>query len=381
MSGHHKIYPTQYILLHGLPATRKTSAITIGTNLLKAAGYKRFAPSRMSRQAFAMEMYAMNQPEHLGLDLADMLSLETDYPYEMTAHAGEFLDFIGQHDLDYLSLLTTLWDNPDEYDNPKANGKAVRLHRPTVNLLGASTPKNMSIAFPATAMDTGNLSRMIFVYADPVPKSARMLTPEAPSSEAAKKVTQRLIDIGKLKGEVTITKDAEEIMNYIYMTADDHPDPRLQYYSGRRVTHLWKLAMISAAMRNSLEISEYDVISSNSYLAVAEHTMSSALGNFGRSRQSAITHDIVEWLRAQGIPLSRAAIYRNFSRDFSGEQEFQAVMDDLTNAGWIVHLSADGKSLGYTTMEQPFPKWLNGLVAPHVLTQAERDIAGLALEP
>lgn len=322
----------------------------------------------------------MNQPEAMTKDLGELLDMKTDWPYEMTAHAGEFLDFIGQHDLDYLSLLTTLWDNPEAYDNPKANGKAVRLIKPTVNLLGASTPKNMSLAFPASAMDTGNLSRMIFIYADPVHKSQRILNPEIPSEEAIRKITQRMIDIGKLKGEVEILPEAEEVLSYIYRTADDHPDPRLQYYSGRRGTHLWKLAMVSAAMRNDLVITEWDVLSANSYLSVAEHTMSRAMGNFGRSRQSAITHDLVEWVRNKGIPVSMAEIYRQFARDFSSESEFHSIMQDLQNANWLQHISVEGKSLGFTTRDLPFPAWQVPLVVPSILTQAELDIIGMARE-
>lgn len=311
------------------------------------------------------------------MQLADMLDMEVDYPYEMTVHAGEFLDFIGQHDADYLSLFTTLWDTPAEYDNPKMNGKPVKLIKPTVNMLGASTPKNMSLAFPSSAMDTGNLSRMIFVYADPVPKSQRILNPEIPSEEATQVILKRLEDISKLKGAMSVTKMANEVMEYIYKTADDHPDPRLQYYSGRRGTHLWKLAMVCAATRNDLEITDWDVLQANSILAVAEHTMSRALGNFGRSKQSAVTHDLVEWVRNQGVAVKIPEVYRQFNRDFSSESEFQAVMQDLQAARRLVPLEANGVNIGLTTRDVPFPEWQVDILCKQALLPSELDIIGM----
>ena len=95
------IYPNNYVLLMGPPAARKSTALKYARNLLKKAGYKRMAPERMSRQAFINEMHAINQPEALGLGLEDILDMETDYPYEMSIAASEFVDFIGQHDKDY----------------------------------------------------------------------------------------------------------------------------------------------------------------------------------------------------------------------------------------------------------------------------------------
>ena len=158
------IYPNNYVLLMGPPAARKSTALKYARNLLKKAGYKRMAPERMSRQAFINEMHAINQPEALGLGLEDILDMETDYPYEMSIAASEFVDFIGQHDKDYLMLLTALWDNEDEYSNPKISKNSIKVIKPTVNLISAATPLNLEQAFPSGSMDTGTLSRFIFVH-------------------------------------------------------------------------------------------------------------------------------------------------------------------------------------------------------------------------
>src|SRR4051812_17371274 len=52
--GHANIYPNQYVLLMGPPASRKGTAMGIGKNLLKAPGYSRFGSDKSSKERFLM---------------------------------------------------------------------------------------------------------------------------------------------------------------------------------------------------------------------------------------------------------------------------------------------------------------------------------------
>lgn len=376
--GTQTIYPNQYILLHGLPASRKSTAVNVGTALLNKANYKRFAPSRMSRESFVKEMYELNKPERLGYDIADLLDMEADYPHELTVHAPEFIDFIGQNDNDYIMLLTQLWDNLDKYSNPKVTRGTVELIKPTVNLLGASTAKSTSMAFPSTAMDSGALSRYIIIHSDPSPKE--ILIPSTPTKDEERAIVTRLEDIKThVKGPAILSAEAKEILSYIYSNSRKHSpaDPRLLYYHGRRQAHLLKLSMIVAATRTDVTIEGHDILLANTLLAVAEHTMSRALGNFGRSRQSTITHDMVEWIREKGVPVKMLDIYKQFSRDFSSEREFQDIMTDLQSARRLIPVKDDNRDLlGLTVKDDPFPAWQKDIIIVEELTAHERDIIG-----
>ncbi|MCF6237396.1 MAG: DUF3987 domain-containing protein, partial [Candidatus Marinimicrobia bacterium] len=48
--GHFKLYPNIYIMLMGVPGTKKSSAIKIGAKLIKKAGYKTFAPRKVRQE-------------------------------------------------------------------------------------------------------------------------------------------------------------------------------------------------------------------------------------------------------------------------------------------------------------------------------------------
>lgn len=374
--GHKNVYANQYILLQGLPATRKSTAMGIGTKLLKAAGYKRFSPERMSRQAFINELHAMNQPEAMGLDLMDMLDMPMEWDYEMCIHATEFVDFVGQHDKDYLMLLTRLWDNEDEYSNPKISKSSIKVKNPTINMLAANTPANLNLAFPAGSMDSGTFSRIIFVHGADTGK--RILVPSGPGPGSEQAMVNRLVEIKKqMKGPVTMTPNAREALEYIYRHAEGIQDPRFSYYNGRRLTHLLKLILVVLAMRLSTEVTDQDVLQANTILGMTEYGMPQALGHFGRSHQSITLNNLIEWLRSVGRPITLAEIYKAFAADFNSERDFQSSIQDLQNSGRLIPVSQGDKFLGFTIMDDAFPKWMLPLMLPDLLTKQERAFIGM----
>lgn len=325
----------------------------------------------MSRQAFINEMHAINQPEALGMKVEDILDMEIDYPYEMAIIAGEFIDFIGQHDNDYLMLLTTLWDNEPEYKNPKVSKNNITVIKPTINLIGAATPQNLQLAFPVGSMNTGTLSRFLFIHGTPTNK--RILIPKQPLKDSELILTKALIEIGKMHGEMLITPQAEEVLHWIYDKSPGLEDQRFVYYNGRRLTHLLKLCMTCAAMDLRMEITERDVLTANTILGMTEHHMPTALGDFGRSRQSATMHAIMEWIRSQSKPIGIMEIFKQFSTDFGSEREFQSCMQDLENSGRLIPISLDNKYLGLMAKERKFASWLQDIMLPEILTRQEKD--------
>lgn len=361
----------------GLPASRKNSAIDLGTTALKLAGYKKFAPARMSRQSFLEEMHLANSGSG-DKTLDEILDEVEDPPAEFCVHAPEFVDFMGQNDKDYLMLLTNLWDNLDEYTNPKISKKSVKVIKPTINLLGGATPENLNLAFPAASMDTGTLSRFLFVHANPIKDG--MLIPEAPSKEATAKIVDRLKRIAKLKGKVEVNSEAMDALEYIYKLSRRNglQDPRFTYYNGRRMTHLWKLCIVTAAMRESMTITGDDVITANTILSLTEYSMPKALGHFGRSRSSAIMHDISEWLLSRGVPVKTKQIYHRFASDFAKEGDFLSLLQDMQNANRLLSVRKDEEFLGYTVVEDRFPAWQEKLMHLDILTAQELATIGLA---
>lgn len=364
-----------YILLQGKPSARKSTAMNIGSRLLKAAGYKKFAPARMSRNAFLEEVARINNPDS-ETDIDLLLDMEIEYVNEMTIHAGEFIDFIGQNDRDYLMLLTTLWDNPDEYSNPKISKTSIKLTKPIINMISCNTPENLNAAFPGNSMDTGTLSRFIFVNC---PLTGRRITfPKAPDKELEKKLVAHLADIQTLvRGKATLTEDARAAAEFVYSNAKPLDDPRFVYYHGRRFTHLLKLCLVISAMDHRTEITAEDVWLANTILGETEYFMPAALGHFGRSRISATVHELVEWIIDQGKPVQLKEIYRQFVSHFNSEKEFQECITSLLQSNKIVNIKRNGEHLGFTSKDAALPKWIRDIMVVEQLSDQERNYLGV----
>ena len=377
--GHKELYPNTFILLQGQPASRKSTAISIGTRLLKATGYARFASDRMSRQTFLDEMARINQPDNMGIPLEQQFEMPLDYPYEMTVHANEFIDFIGQNDKDYLMLLTNLYDNLPEYSNPKLSSKSVIVRKPTINFIGGSTPENLNMAFPSTAMDTGTLSRILFIHSNPSPK--KILIPQRPPPEAMVTMLNWLAEIKKkVQGAFTITEDALSALDYIYQNFEPLEDSRFSFYSGRRLDHLLKLSMIMAATRLSTTMDIDDVVTANSILGVAEFSMHKALGHFGRSKQSTIMHSIIEYMETVGKPVVLKELYTVFVSDFNKETEFMSMIMDMQNSGRIRAVNIGTEEVrkpAFEVVKKKLPKWIAQMIVPDVLTDQELHSVGM----
>src|SRR3990167_2294095 len=159
--GHRMIYPNQYILLMGVPGSRKSSAIGIAKDIMGMADYKTFAKDKSSKERLFLDM--IRKPD---LENVDLESLVLDSPSEVFIANGEFLDFIGQGDMGFLTALTNLWDNLPFYEHPKLHGKSVYIHKPTVNILGGATVKGLGMAIPPEALGTGILSRLLLIHSD-----------------------------------------------------------------------------------------------------------------------------------------------------------------------------------------------------------------------
>ena len=369
-----------YLLLMGAPAARKSAAIGVGTGLLRAVRYKYLAPERMSREAFLDELKLVNAPDleeagSLEALLDQMDSLEGK-PSEFSVHAGEFVDFMGQGDKDYLMLLTTLYDNLERYRSPKIARKTVEIYKPTVNLLGASTPENLNMAFPANMMDTGTLSRFLFIYSNPTKE--KVLIPSGCLDIAVEvELIDKLEKIRALKGTASLAPDAEELLQGIYGLAEPLKDPRFSFYSGRRLSHLIKLSIIQAATRLSLTITAEDILIANTILCAAEARMPQALGHFGISKNSQTIHNMLQYIEARPKLLTINDLYKIFSNDFTKQGDFQQVIQDLVSAERISLFKKD-KSVVVDVVKANIPKWAIDLMMPEVLTESEREAIGLA---
>ena len=349
--GHWDIYPNLYTMFIGSPGSRKDTAIKLARKILIGAGYETFSADKTSKEKFLVDLDGTHT-EHNGSDnkafdkttAENLWGIDNDAdstPREMFIVAGEFNDFIGRHNFEFISLLGTLWDYEGTYRSKIKGGKDVVVPSPTINLLGGNTPQNFALAFPPEILGQGFLSRLILIYGE---QSDRRITfPKQPDPHE----TERLIAYFKqlqlrIRGKAVVTGKAASILDEIYQSWTDLEDVRFKHYSTRRFTQLLKLSLVVSASRLSLEIADHDVVRANTILAASEHKMPAALGEFGKGKNSDTAQIILELLTTADQPMSAKDIWRVVSKDFNKLSDLGILLQGMVEAEKLVHVPQKG---------------------------------------
>lgn len=366
--GHSRIFPNQFVTLMGPPGARKSTAINIAAKLLKGQGYTRFAADRVSKERFLMDM--SQYEEQLGADDLEALTLEE--PAEVFVVAEEFTDFVGNNNMEFITMLTKLWDCPSEYKNPKIHGASVVIHEPTVNILAGNTAQGFALAFPPEALGNGFLSRMIFIHGE---TTGRKITfPPKPDELLQSFLVEHLKEVkAKVKGEAVVGPVTRALCDRIYNEFKDIDDTRFKHYSTRRFTHLLKLGIIIAASNLRTEIKEEDILKANTMLHYAETKMSKALGEFGKSKYSDISNTILDLLHHAHSPMNMKELWIKVSKDLTKIADLGEIVKNLQHAGKIQTVTIKGKQ-GLLPMHAHQEGWDSSLLMPEWLTEEELGI-------
>lgn len=363
--GHGKIYPNQYIMLMGSPGARKSSAINISRKLLAATGYNRFAPDRTSKERFLMDIrqYADEDFE------SDIELLAFDAPSELYVVAEEFTDFVGQGGMEFMTMLTKLWDNMDEYKHPKIHGKCVVVEKPTINILGGNTVQGLALALPPEALGNGFMSRLIFVHSEATGK--KITFPKPVSKDLMASLVEHLMQVREnIKGEVSYSKDCYPLLDRMYKEFHDVDDPRFKHYSSRRFTHLLKLAMIIAVSDLRNQISQEDVLNANTLLHYTELRMPKALGEFGKSKYSDVANTIIDALMKAHKPVNMTELWKLVAKDLNKISELGDIMKNLLTSSKVQVVTIAGKQ-GYMPMHNHVTRWASELLNDDFLFEEE----------
>lgn len=338
--GHSKIYPNMYVLLIGAPGTRKSSAIDAAKKLLSAGGYSNFSFDKSTKQKFLLDLQEMATPKNAKgeMDMEAILDVDCTGPdvTECYICADEFADFLGTGNLDFITLLTTLWDNKPKYEDRLKNSKSVKIEQPTINILGGLTPVSFASSIPQEASGNGFLSRAILVYGEP--GNNRITWPTPPNEEDKAMFAELFRKLADLEGEVQITPNAYRAVDEIYQQWEDMTDVRLQYYCSRRLSHLLKVAIVIAALNcieKDTEVPELDeevIWEANTILSYTEEYMGNALGELGKSRNSEAAQKIMEKLANAKGPVEYDELWISVSQDLEKQRHLMEILQNLVAA-------------------------------------------------
>lgn len=340
--GFQNLYPNLYLMLIGKAGDRKTGAIKIARGLVGKASTIAMSANKTSKEKFLFDLAMLaKQSDSLGiseidLDLWGTPGYGVNDPAEMYIAADEFNNFIGNGNMDFVSLLGELWDYDDVYTYKVKADADSYIPYPTINILGGNTPTGFALAFPSEAMEQGFFSRLLLIHAKPTGKKLTIPPKPDPHIEAELvKVLQHFR--AKPVGEILCdqSSSAYRLLDKIYKTTEPLADVRFDAYSNRRFTHLLKIVLIFAAMRGAKVVSEEDVRQASTILLCAETRMPTALGEFGKGRNSDVVFKIMAILDRAHLPVAPKQLFEELLQDVNSIQDLVGILRDLLTAGKI----------------------------------------------
>lgn len=374
--GPFRIHANMYVMLVGLAGTKKSTAIKMSAQILKQAGYAKFAARKTRQEKFLIDLAEDGNSidGELGADILEQnlfgaTDVESRPPAEVFVAADEANNFIGVNNMDFMAILGELWDYEGVFDYRLKNSNSVYINEPNINMLLGNTFIGFNKLFPPEAVEQGFFSRTLFIYAEPLGRKYCIM-PE-PDAGLLEKLKSKLLDIKKaVRGKISITAEAYKLLDTVYMKWEGMNDPRFDAYENRRDAHLLKLAMLIMATRLDTTINTGDIIEANTILTYTEHLMPKALGEFGRSRSSSVTHKIMEIIDAAETPITVKAIWKVMHYDLDNRNQ---LVELLANLGFANKIQAiDGN--GYLPAKKARVEGLTEAIDWSLLTPEERDL-------
>lgn len=345
--GHFNLYPNLYTMLIGSPGTKKSSAIKISAGLLKKAGYKSFAAKKTRQEKYLLDLaersdilYKKNSIETediddildknlWGDDEADEADNYNDRPpAESFIAADEFNNFVGMGNMDFISILGDLWDIDEVFDYKLKNSKSVFIPYPCISILGGNTPTGFSQAFSVESIGQGFFSRLLLIYGEP--SGIKYTFPPPPDLDIQEKLIGVLRNIKRdMIGEMNMSEESKKMLDSIYHSWEDLDDLRFEHYSNRRLTHLIKLSLVLTCSRGSLIIELEDIVHANTILTFTESLMPKALGEFGKSKNSAVSHKVMESINKTRVPIPFVDIWKLVHVDLEDRKQLMDILNNL----------------------------------------------------
>lgn len=363
--GDTTIYPNMYTMLVGPSSSRKTSAISAMSRMLKKAGFKKYFSGSTSKEKFMDDLATGYDCINNG-ELEAFLDGGSADVSNVLVTAGEAIEFFGANNANMVNLMTDLWDNHDsKIVSSKKDGITI-VNNPTVSLLAGTTTGQISSMFPAEIIGQGILSRTLLIYCH---GSGRKFTfPEPTSAEDEAALVSALATIIAKRGEFTFTEEAAQAIDDIYHAWTPIKDGRFESYTGRRLMHLFKLCMIYTAMSiesNNNVISLAHVVKANTTLAYVECSMSDALGEYGSALNSTLTHSIMNVVKAHKGGITQDEVMGAVHTEYAQQKEVLAAIVKLRDAGKIDIVNKAGANQIMQRFLFPVSSMLNTKL-PHV---------------
>lgn len=351
------VLPNQFVILIGPPSVRKSSAISMTERFQWPSGVK-LGPGDTAGQRYGLmkaftgiyrapaNAKRLEEIVPTPRTLDELANLATEDVFEKLPRIDRSADIylvskelsrlITNQDRGMIDFMTDVWDGESvDYVTKQGN---IKINKPSLNLLGATTPTSLAGSMPRGASDHGILSRIIFVYGNDSYRSLPRPGVVSPrEAELQERIEERISRLPSYEGEFHDDEEAAKLYDSLYTYKPRIIDTRFNGYGGRRGTaHLRKLMLAIAALRgdSSQRIIKTDVMLAHDILVLTESTMANALVALGGSQLHLGKYLMVEYLRSAG-KANTDELYRVASSELKSTDAKLAI-EELARARIIV---------------------------------------------
>jgi len=260
--GHYKLYPNFYvILIAGSAKCRKSTALRMGYEMLDRL--HREQKIRINKNKVTLQRLIQALGQAARIQLPGTTSEQVLKGSECLLYATELTTLLhsNAHKDGLLATLTDLYDCPDRWENETKTAGFDYLYNVCLNILGATTPEELSAVMPIQAVGSGFTSRIIFVFQRTttrcIPRPELFYTLPEKKELKDKLITDIRYIYENVSGEFSWSADAAEYYDAWYGKLPEAEEEKMEGYIGRKHDTAIKLAMVmSAAIKDDLIITK-----------------------------------------------------------------------------------------------------------------------------
>ena len=357
--GHYTLYPNTYIvLIAGSSKCRKSTAVRMSRMMIRDLELRN--KIKVVKNSITPEEFIRVMGEEAIVSLPDSSDMLVEKGSEALLFAPELTTLINEKAFhnDFVTDLTDLFDCPDDWErNTKMSGND-RLVNVFVNILGATTPKELADKMPQGVIGSGFTSRICFIYKKATDRS--FPHPEdfyrLPEMQKLKKdLIHDIAIINTFKGEFQWGPGARDHFTDWYDNLEQAVDPNMDGYRGRMHDHAIKLAMImSVSTSNDLIITE-DILKAAIFMI--GQLESSVEGVYAILTQAGTTAGDIAWigkmLKYNGGSMSHSDLLRKAWRRFTATS-LKDTISMMREANMVkVDMELSYNKMVYTLIENP----------------------------
>jgi hypothetical protein len=284
------LYPNLYILLVAPPAVGKSISIKEVSQFWYDTKKFHIAPSNATKASLVDCISRADGKRLVNANLVEYHSL--------LAASSEFGVMVPAHDLEFLSVLTDIYDCPPRYSEERRSlgNKQVDIVNPQLTFIAGTQPAYMASMMPEEAWGQGFTSRLIMIYSATAPKTqlfGNVLSD--PRWPLKRKIIKQLEHLTTLFGCATFDEEAKARLQ-LWLDSGCAPEPthsKLINYNGRRILHLLKLSLIAAVANTGLaHVRECDVERAMQWLFQAEECMPDIFRDMQQKSDSQVIQEL-----------------------------------------------------------------------------------------